>query len=178
MPALSLTYGPHPIFSRTAKKVEVVDDECRELIDDMFDLLERENGVGMAAPMAGIDRRIIIVNWINEGHTIKFAMINPEITSQSEKTQEFNEGSLSFPGIAAKVTRPAKIEVAYLDGQGESQTMKADGFLATIIQHEIDYLNGIIYLDYLSKIKRERLVKKTVKFQKQNNIHGENCGCC
>jgi peptide deformylase len=172
---LQLIYAPHEIFLQTAKPVKEVNDDIRFVIDNMFSTLRVEKGVGLGANMVGILERIIVVSW--EAGDARFSMINPEITYRSEETQEHTEASLSFPGIEAKITRPKKIKVSYLDYSGNKQEMEYEGFLATIIQHEIDYLDGKIFLDYLSKIKRDRLLKKMQKHQKNHppHIHGEHC---
>ncbi len=104
-------------------------------------------------------------------------MINPEIVEFSEDFSEHEEASISFPGISAVIKRPAKIKVKYLDLDSKSQLLEADGFLACVIQHEIDYLNGIVFLDHLSKLKRDMLMKKMIKFIKNHppHVHGAHC---
>ena len=104
-------------------------------------------------------------------------MVNPEITEISKETQTFEEASLSFPGISAKITRPKKIKVKYLDYEGRKQLLEADNFLSTVVQHEIDYLDGKIFLDYLSKMKRDMLINKMKKHIKNHppHIHTSSC---
>ena len=130
----------------------------------------------MAPICIGLLERIIIVNWLEGGES--FAMVNPEIIEKSDEMQEFEESSLSYPGISAKIKRPIEITVKYQDKNGNFSEMNAKGFLATIIQHEIDYLNGIVFLDYLSKLKQDRLLKKMDKFIKLNPHGSDNCACC
>ena len=166
MTKLSLIHAPDKIFKQEANPVKEVNDEIREIIDQMFDVTRIEKGVGIGANMVGILKRIIVVNW--EAGNSKFSMVNPEITWSSEDTQEFTEASLSFPGIEAKITRPKKIKLSYLDYNNQKQEMEAEGFLATVIQHEIDYLDGKVFLDHLSKMKRDRLLKKMKKYIKLN----------
>jgi len=175
MSFLQIIYAPNEIFTQKAQPVEEVDDEVRDVLQMMFKTLEIENGIGLGANMVGFLNRMIVVDWFDGGE--RFAMVNPEITYKSEETQEFEEASLSFPGISAKITRPKKIKVKYLDEQGKEQSKEAEGFLATLIQHEIDYLDGVVFLDYLSKLKRERLLKKMDKHMKKYppHIHGKHC---
>lgn len=172
---LSLVYAPNVIFKKTAKAVTEVDDQIRIIIDQMFEITEKEGAIGLAGNMVGILQRIIVINW--KINNVKLSMVNPEIIDFSDHMQEFKEASLSFPGIEANITRPKKITVSYLDYQNKPQEMEAEGFLATIIQHEIDYLDGKVFIDHLSKIKRDRLLKKMQKFIKHNppHIHNEHC---
>ncbi len=171
-----ITIAPDPIFRKTAEPVVNFDLELEDTINAMFDTAKANGAIGLGANMVGLLERIIIVDWLEGGKS--FAMVNPEIISKSDEMQEFEESSLSYPAISAKVTRPSKITVKYQDKKGNFAEMNAEGFLATIIQHEIDYLNGKVFLDYLSKLKQERLLKKMQKYIKQNP-HGTNsCACC
>ena len=160
---LSLVMGPDPIFKKKAIAVDVVDDGIRQLVGDMFDVLYSAEGVGIGANMVGVLKRIVVIDLQTGGIKAPLAMINPEVTQQSDETQTFDEASLSFPGISAKITRPKVITVSYLDEQGKAQVLDAEGWLATVIQHEVDYLDGVIYLDHISKIKRDMLIKKMLK---------------
>lgn len=170
MSRLELVIAPHPIFRQSARRVETVDDETRADVTAMFDTLYREKGVGIGANMVGLLKRIIVIDLQQDGKKTPVAMINPVVTQTSQETQTFEEASLSFPGISAKITRPAEIAVTYLDTQGETQSLDASGFLATVIQHEIDYLDGRTYLDHLSSVKRKMLLKK---MEKQMRARGE-----
>lgn len=163
---LPLVIAPDPVFRMTAEPVKVVDEETRAEVCAMFDTLYREQGVGLGANMVGLLKRIIVVDLQEGGKKAPLAMINPEITGTSEETQVFEEASLSFPGISARITRPNSIEVTYLDTDGRSQTLAATGFLATVIQHEIEYLDGRTYLDHLSTVKRNMLLKKMAKLKR------------
>lgn len=158
---LSLIHAPHKIFKQIAKPIVKIDDQVRQNINEMFDVLTKEKGIGIGANMVGLLDRIIVLDW-PEGN-IKLAMINPEITWMSDETQEFEEASLSYPGISAIITRPKKIKLSYLDSKNTYQKMDAEGYLSTLIQHEIDYLNGTVFLDHLSKLKRDSLLKKMKK---------------
>lgn len=160
---LQLIHAPNRIFKQIAKPVIKIDDQVRRNIDEMFDVLKKENGIGLGANMVGLLDRIIVLDW-PEGK-IKMPMINPEITWMSEETQKFEEASLSYPGISAIITRPNKIKLSYLGGDNEKHEMEAQGYLSTLIQHEIDYLNGVTFLDHLSKLKRDVLLRKMEKFK-------------
>jgi peptide deformylase len=172
---LQIIYAPDPIFKQVAVTVKTIDEEIKNLVELMFQTAKHEGAIGLGANMVGIRERIAIIDW-QQGNE-SFAMINPEILSQSSDQQEFEESSLSYPGIAAKIKRPQSITVQYLDIEGNLQERNAEGFLATIIQHEIDYLNGIVFLDHLSKLKRDRLLKKMHKHLKLHppHIHGTGC---
>ena len=170
MKNLKLVYAPDPVFRQTAEPVGQVDDEIRALLDGMFEVLYRERGVGLGANMVGLLKRLVVIDLQEGGAESPIAMVNPEIIEKSEETQTFEEGSLSYPSISAEVTRPKQITVTYLDAQGAEQTLRAEGWLATVIQHEVDYLDGVIYLDYLSPVKRNMLLKKMKKFRKLNEI--------
>ncbi|GLQ07326.1 peptide deformylase [Sneathiella chinensis] len=165
MSSLSLVIGPHPVFRQKAIPVAEVDDTVRREVADMFDVLYRHQGVGIGANMVGLLKRIIVIDLQEGGQKKPLAMINPDILETSESTQEFEEASLSFPGIAAKIRRPASITVRYLDLEGQGQEITAEGWLATVIQHEMDYLDGVLFFDHLSRLKRDGLLRKYRKMQ-------------
>lgn len=174
---LELIFAPNPIFKQRCEPVAVVNDEIRAIVDAMFETLRVEQAVGVGANMVGITKRIAIVD-LKEGdlsHTHTF--INPEIIWRSEEMQTFEEASLCFPGISVDITRPRAITLTYLDYDGKPQELKAEGFLATVIQHELDYLDGITFLDHLSPLKRDMMMKKVQKFLKLNppHVHTEHC---
>ena len=172
---LSLIYAPNKIFKEISAPVEQVDDTIRDIIDQMFELLEKQRGIGLAANMVGILKRIVVIN--SPEDKVKMSMVNPQITYKSAETQQFEEASLSYPNIEAIITRPKKIKLSYLDYNNQKQEMEAEGFLATLIQHEIDYLDGKVFLDYLSKLKRDKLLKRMEKLSKfvTPHVHGEHC---
>ncbi|MDF1686792.1 MAG: peptide deformylase [Parvibaculaceae bacterium] len=168
MTKLSLIIAPDPIFSQRAQAVAHVNDEIRRYISEMFEVLYQEQGVGLGANMVGLLKRIIVIDLQEGGIKTPLAMINPEITSASDEVEIRDEASLSFPGIHGAVSRPRSIEVRYLDEQGTPQSLHADGWLATVIQHERDYLDGVTFLDHLSKMKRTMLMKKMLKQLKES----------
>lgn len=166
MANLTLVYGPNLIFKKVAEEVATIDDGIRDLCAEMTEILYTENAFGAAATMFGLLKRIIVVDLQENDKRSPFSMINPEIVHSSEALQVFEEGSICFPGILAEIERAESITVNYLDEQGTAQSMDASGYLSSVIQHEIDYLNGVIYLDYLSPVRRKLLLKKTKKYQR------------
>ncbi len=172
MTTLSLVMAPNPIFKQTASNVGDVDDSIRTLCADMLETLYAERGIGIAAPMVGVLKRVIAIDLQEEGIRAPLVCINPQITNISTDTQKHEEASLCFPGIRAEIERPGALELTYLDTSGKSQSLQADGWLATVIQHEMEYLDGRTFLDNLSKLKRDRLIKKMLKDIK----HAQACG--
>ncbi|MBY0355739.1 MAG: peptide deformylase [Rickettsiales bacterium] len=177
MAVLSITYAPHPIFRQKSALVPQVDDGVRALIDHMYDTLYHEDAIGLSAPMVGVALRVAIVDIREGGERTPLTLVNPEILGQSEEMQTHNEASLSYPFISADVTRPAAIDVRFQDREGVTQTLRAEGFLATVIQHEMEYFEGRCFLDHLSRMKRDMLMKKMQKLLKHNppHVHGEHC---
>lgn len=182
MPALPLIYAPDPIFKKKALAVPFVDEGIKTIAADMLETLYKERGVGMAATMVGLLKRIIVIDLQEDGKRTPIVCINPEILAVSKETQVNNEASLCFPHISAEITRPETVELRYMDLESQVHTLEATGWLAAIIQHEMEYLDGKIYLDNLSKVKRDRLLKKMIKLQKQGGDCGDpNCSdtsCC
>lgn len=170
MPPLRLVIGPDPIFKNIATKVTIIDDDILSLCDGLLELLYKEDAVGVAATMVGVLKRVIVVDIQENDKKTPISMINPEIIESSEQLQTHEEGSICFPGISAKITRPQSIKVNYLDEKSIDRTMTADGYLATVIQHEIDYLDGKTYLDYLSPMKRSLLLKRTKKYTRRTGF--------
>jgi len=163
MALLPLIYGPNEIFSQRASDVKIVNDEVRSVVNNMFETMYHEHAIGMGANMVGILQRIIVIDMQENGIRTPYSFINPQITYRSDEMQKFNEASICFPGISAEITRHKTIKVSYLDYDGKPQEIEATGYFATVIQHEVDYLNGKIFLDYLSKMKRDILLKKMLK---------------
>ena len=168
---MQLIIGPNPIFKQIATPISEVNDEVRGWIKDMFAIMYEEGGLGLGANMVGLLKRIVVVDMQEGGHKSPLPLINPEIIAKSAETQTTEEASLSFPGISAPITRPKTISVRFLDETGATKTLDADGFLAIVIQHEMDYLDGKTYLDHLSKMKRDMLLKKMKK-----QSCGPDCG--
>ncbi len=155
---------PDERLRAVADEIDTVDDEIRTLAEDMIETVHDAPGIGLAAPQIGVMRRIIVVDVAEKDEPpAPFAMINPEILAVSEETAVSEEGCLSIPEIYYEVERPAEVTVRYLDLDGKSVETHATGRLAVVVQHEIDHLDGVLYIDYLSRLKRDRVIKK---FQK------------
>ena len=177
MGILNIIYAPSSVFKRKARRVEEVNDHVRKIANDMLDTMYFEGAVGLGANMVGVELAIIVLYLREQNVSSPIVMVNPEIIDSSAEVSEFEEASISFPGISAKIKRPSKVKVKYLDIEDKEQKIEADGFLARVIQHEIDYLHGKTFLDYLSKLKQDMLIKKMLKFIKYNqpHVHGEHC---
>lgn len=177
MTSISLVYAPNKIFKQKAEEVKTVDDNIRHIADQMLHIMYSEGAVGIGANMVGVLKRIAVVDLRENGQKNPYIFINPKITQKSIETQDCEEASLCFPGIQAVITRPKAITVEYLDYDGNQQTLECSDFLSTVIQHEVDYLDGIVFLDYLSKMKRDLLMSKMLKYIKLNppHIHTEHC---
>lgn len=168
MAVLKLYTYPDEVLRQKCRKVEKVDDEMRRFLDDMLETMYADKGVGLAAPQVGSDRRVIVIdpNPSDEDLSARRPMylVNPEIIWKSEETVMFCEGCLSLPNQSADVERHEKVRVRYVDYNGKEQEILADDFLAIILQHEIDHLDGILYIDHLSRLKRSRLLKKLDRY--------------
>ena len=170
MAKLKLYEYPHPILKQKTSKVEAVDDEVRKLLDDMLETMYASNGCGLAAPQIGVSKRIAVIDIAHEGEEPNpLYMVNPEIIWRSEEKEVYEEGCLSVPGQRAEVERPASVKIKYLDYYGDEQELLAEDFLAVAAQHELDHLEGILYIDHLSRLKRQMLLKKLEKFRKENS---------
>lgn len=168
MAILPIYVAPHPVLKKTAEPVEAVDAELAKLMDDMLDTMYDAPGIGLAAPQVGVSKRILVMDVAGEGEPARpVRMANPEIVWESEDLANYQEGCLSFPEQFADVERPAQVRVRYIDQNNEPQEIEADGLLATCVQHEIDHLDGIVFVDYLSSVKRSMILRKLKKLQKQ-----------
>jgi peptide deformylase len=157
-----LRYLGDPVLREMAEPVTEVTDELRRLIEDLFDTMYAEEGVGLAAPQVGVRQRVIVVD-PREPDVIPFALINPEVTEVSEDLERGEEGCLSIPGLKEIVERPAAVRVEGLNRDGERVSLEADGLLARILQHEVDHLDGILFVDRVSPLKRKLLLSKWQK---------------
>ncbi len=169
MTKLKICEYPHPILKQKAAKVDKVDDELRRFLDDMLETMYVSAGVGLAAPQVGVSQRIVVIDAEQEsddnGHKAGNPMylVNPEIIWRSEEKVCGEEGCLSVPDQRAEVERHAQVRVHYLDYNGQEKEILADDFLAIVIQHELDHLDGILYIDRISRLKRQMLLKKLKK---------------
>ncbi len=164
----SIIVAPDPRLKAKSKLVECVDDDVRALMDDMLETMQSAHGIGLAAPQIGIQKRIIVVDTAREDEKPSpLRMANPEIIEVSEEDQSHEEGCLSLPEHFSEVVRPVNIRVRYLDHENEIREMDADGILAVCIQHEIDHLDGILFVDHISALKRNMILRKLTKIKKQ-----------
>ena len=171
MTILPIVIIPDPILRTTSKPVERVDDELRKFADDMLATMYDAPGVGLAAIQVAQPIRMLTVDVSEkEDDPNPQVFINPKIVQKSDTPNVYEEGCLSIPDIYADVERPAEVTVEYLDLSGEQKTIKADGMLATVLQHEIDHLDGALFIDYLSKLKREMVIRKFKKLAKQRPL--------
>ena len=169
MSVLKILEVPNPLLKQRSKPVEEITPEIQKTLDDMLETMYQANGVGLAAPQVGILKRMRVIDAAGKDEEPNpVFVINPEITKKSEELQECEEGCLSVPDQYAKVVRPAAITVEYLNKNGEKVVADLDGFMAVVFQHEIDHLDGILYVDHLSSLKRKMLLKKLEKERKEN----------
>lgn len=159
---------PDPILRKKSDPLEKVDAELRSLMDDMLETMYDAPGIGLAAVQVGILKRLIVLD-ISKDKEKKdpLFLINPEITFLSKKMSVYEEGCLSLPGHYAEIERPTECHVNYVDYNGKKRELKTDGLLSTCIQHEVDHLNGILFVDYLSKLKKDMIIKKLIKHKKE-----------
>ena len=178
---------PDPRLKQVSEPVEAVTDDLRLLMDDMVETMHDAKGIGLAAIQVGVGKRVIVMDLspsdtAEDGESedrydlselkdepIRY-FVNPEIVWTSEEMNNYQEGCLSVPGFYDDVERPQACKVTYLDYQGEPQELNCDGLLATCIQHEMDHLNGVVFLDHLSRLKRDMIVKKLRKLAKEANV--------
>ncbi len=165
MANLTILHFPDERLRTVAKPVEQVDDELRSLIDDMFETMYDAPGIGLAATQVNFHKRLVVID-VSEEKDKPLVLINPEILEKAGE-EEMDEGCLSVPGIYEKVQRADRIKVRALDRNGETFELEADGLLAVCIQHEIDHLDGKLFVDYLSNLKRQRIRKKLEKQLRQ-----------
>ena len=164
MQLMPIVLAPDRRMKLTCKPVERVDDDVRTLMENMLETMYDAPGIGLAAPQVGDDRRVIVVDVAREGEEPRpYLMANPELTWVSDEQVMMNEGCLSLPEVFVDVERPERISVAYTDQDNAVHEIEADGLFARCIQHEIDHLNGILHVDYLSRIKRYLTLRKLAR---------------
>jgi len=159
---------PDPILRKKCEPLEKVDTDTKKLMDDMLETMYAAPGIGLAAVQIGILKRLVVID-ISRDQEKKdpIFLINPEIINQSKQTSVYEEGCLSIPGQFAEIERPAECTLKYIDYNGKEKELKANGLLATCVQHEVDHLNGILFIDYLSKLKKDMIIRKLVKKKKE-----------
>ena len=156
--------APDPRLKTVSEPVETVDDETRALIDDMFETMYDAPGIGLAAIQIGVAKRILVIDIADaESPPDPRCFINPEVVWTSDDVATYEEGCLSVPDHYAEVDRPAQARVKFVDRDGNPQEIEADGLLATCIQHEIDHLNGVLFVDHISSVRRSIILRKLAK---------------
>ncbi|HTH98604.1 MAG TPA: peptide deformylase [Stellaceae bacterium] len=168
MALLPILILPHPMLKAKAKPVEAVNDDIRQLMDNMLETMYAAPGIGLAANQIGQLKRIIVLDVArSDEKPTPLCLANPEIVWTSDETSTYNEGCLSLPEQYADVERPSEVRVRYLDRDNKRQEIHGKGLLATCLQHEIDHLNGILFTDHISALKRNMILRKLAKQQKQ-----------
>jgi peptide deformylase len=168
MALLPIIVAPDPRLKIKTRPVETVDDELRRFLDDMLETMYAADGIGLAAPQVGDERSVLVMDVARQGEDPKpMKIINPEIVWHSDEEHVHEEGCLSLPEYFAEVVRPDKIRVKYLDETGAERELEAGGILSICIQHEMDHLEGILFVDHVSSIKRNMILRKLKKAKKQ-----------
>lgn len=180
MTVLPLVIAPDTFLNQPSEDIEVVDDNVRQLLDDMLETMYASKGIGLAAVQVGQHKRAIVVDvdWKEEDHISRkpLKLVNAKIVKHADKEVPYQEGCLSFPGQYSEVQRPESVTIEYLDENGKPQTLEAEGLLATCIQHEIDHTNGITFVQHISRLKRDRILKKLEKLKKAGAFDPHDCG--
>jgi len=168
MASLPIIVAPDPRLKVVCEPVETVDDAVRKVLDDMLETMYDAPGIGLAAPQVGVQKRMIVadISRDEEGHNA-YIMVNPEIVWESEEVLDYEEGCLSLPEHYDEVTRPERVQIKFLDRNGKEREIKVSGLLSTCIQHEIDHLDGVLFVDHLSNLRRSLILRKLQKFKKQ-----------
>ena len=168
MPVRPIVTLPDAQLRLKSEPVDVVDGATRQLLDDMLETMYDAPGIGLAAIQIGIGKRLVVLDLAKQDEPkAPLFLVNPEIVWASEERSIYEEGCLSIPDYYEEVERPAKVRVRFLDRDGKRQEVEAEGLLATAIQHEIDHLNGVLFVDHISRLKRERVLRKFVKAAKK-----------
>ena len=154
---------PNKLLRKISLPVENVGKKEQQLMDDMLDTMYAANGIGLAAIQIGVPKNVVVIDLNKDKKKIPMFFVNPKITSKSKSLTKYEEGCLSIPNLFAEIKRPSECEIQYLDYFGKEKTLKANGLLATCIQHEVDHLKGILFIDYLSKLKKDIILKKLSK---------------
>jgi peptide deformylase len=166
MAILNILEFPDPRLRTIAKPVDVVDDGIRQLIDDMFETMYDAPGIGLAATQVNVHKRVVVMD-LSEDKSEPRVFINPEFEFLTDEMEQYQEGCLSVPGFYENVDRPQKVKIKALNRDGQAYELIAEGLLAVCIQHECDHLNGKLFVDYLSNLKRDRIKKKLEKLHRQ-----------
>ena len=176
MSLLPIIEVPDPLLRASSAPVERVDDELRRLVADMFETMYAAPGIGLAAVQVAVPRRVMVIDLAEPeeegGEPVRkpMAFINPEILWSSDERKTYNEGCLSIPEQYAEIERPDRVRARWLDETGQSHEAEVDGLLSVCLQHEVDHLNGVLFIDYLSRLKRDIVLRKLAKYRKENGI--------
>ena len=155
---------PNKLLRQVSQPVEEVDKQIQKIMDDMLETMYSANGIGLAAIQIGVPKNLIVIDLLTKKKKKNpMFFVNPKIIKKSSKMSKYEEGCLSIPNLFAEIQRPSECEIEYLDYKGNKTSLKATGLLATCIQHEMDHLKGILFIDYLSKLKRDIILKKLSK---------------
>ena len=166
MAMLDILHHPDPRLRNVAAPVEAVDDGVRRLADDLLETMYSARGIGLAAVQVGVARRVVVVD-VSPQRNAPLALVNPRVAEAYEGLAEFEEGCLSVPGVYETVPRPARVRIDALDRDGQAVSIEAEGALAACLQHEIDHLDGRLFVDYLSRLKQQRIRKRALKHQRE-----------
>ena len=158
---------PNPVLRQIAQPVDEITDGVRQLLNDMAATMYEAPGIGLAAPQIEVSQRLVVIDCCKDNTPKLYKMVNPEIISLSEDYAVLEEGCLSIPDQTAEVKRPAEVSIKYRDETGATQTLTADGLLAACIQHEIDHLNGVLFIDHISRLKRDMITRRVMKELRQ-----------
>jgi len=174
MAILPIVTAPDPRLKKPSDMVASIDDKLRRFMDDMLETMYHANGLGLAAVQVGVHKKVIVIDVGQRENEdgekgIPLFLVNPEIISSSEEEKPYNEGCLSFPDAFSEVIRPATVHIRYTDYDGLPQELRAEGLLATCIQHEIDHTNGITFVDHLSTLKRDMIMRKMRKLKRNDH---------
>ena len=163
---------PDPILRQVASPVGEITDGIRQLLNDMAATMYDAPGIGLAAPQINISKRLIVMDCGKDDTPELFKMVNPEIVGRSDARAILEEGCLSIPDHTADVERPAEVEIRYLDEDGIDRSLTASGLLAACVQHEIDHLNGVLFIDHISRLKRDMILRRVMKDMRQSGKAG------
>jgi peptide deformylase len=166
MPVREIVLLGDPVLREPARTVETFDDDLRTLVDDLFATMAAAEGAGLAAPQVGVSRRVLVVDVRNvAGEDARVALVNPEVVAAGDEEEREPEGCLSIPGVSEIVARPAGVTVEGFDPHGEPVRIEAEGYFARALQHEVDHLNGVLFIDHLTPLKRRMLLKRYRKLR-------------
>lgn len=169
MALIPIVMLPDPVLRAVADPVTEVTDGVRQLLDDMAETMYDAPGIGLAAPQINLSQRLIVMDCGSDDAPELYKMVNPEIVSRSDELSILEEGCLSIPDQTADVQRPASVDVRYIDVNGSEQMLTCDGLLGACVQHEIDHLNGVLFIDHISRLKRDMIVRRVMKNFRQSS---------